>query len=407
MRDEPFPLGGAHEDDPTAQLLREVLAREADAVRPSPDGLRRIRAEIARQPRLLPARRRWARVPVLAAAAVLAVAAAGGTALLRAVTHPSVGTDQVGGQVQPQIDRQEVREAPTSTLPVYVAGRQNDQTVLFREFRRAPATADVDTQVASAVTVAMLSAPADPDYVRLFASSPRPTVRASVTSQSIRLDISPAPRPAPGVTGEEARVALQQLVWTATAAAAVAAQAAPPGSGANAQPVPLGGRVVQITLDQGSQERFFGQLRIDVPLRRESGTVADPRAKVWITDPAEGSTLVRGTLTADGDAVALTDASVFVVLFRNDVPVRQEAVRLVASEASGGTRAPQPGQRGIWKITGWDVGTPGRYRLEVSSPGATHSSAGGEESAGKGPVSSPASSRTVAFWSDDKTFTVR
>src|SRR6185312_12227058 len=92
----------------------------------------------------------------------------------------------------------------------------------FREFRPTTHT-DEAGMVADAVSLAVAKRPLDPDYTTLFTPSASGTrVVARVSPTQIKIDISPEPRPAPGVTKAEADLAAQQFVWTATAAASVA-----------------------------------------------------------------------------------------------------------------------------------------------------------------------------------------
>ena len=424
-RDE-FDLGGPRDDDTTAVLLREVLHRQADAVHPSGDGLARIQAEIARQEHSDGSRgagrgfgRRF--TPMLAAAAALVVVAAGGTAAVRFLHRPADAVD-VGSITVLQSSNADVKATPASALPVYVTARQRGRVVLFREFRTVRGLTDADAQVAEAVRLALTQRPQDGDYVQLFAAQPVPTVRATVTAQTVSVDISPAPRPrADTITPQEAKAALDQIVWTATAAAATATAPTP---GASAQPGLQGGRAVHITLDGRAGQSLFGIAPLAPDLKRQVGA-ADPRAGAWIIDVADGSRRRPGMLAASGDAVAVLDARVLVVLRRDGVIVRSEDVPLTASEASAGTRPPRQGERGSWSISGWDVTRPGTYTLQVYAPANPPALlVTPEPTAGPTPVppsvppaassGSEAYSSTVqasedddGYWTDSKTFTVR
>jgi hypothetical protein len=404
--DDVFPLDGPRDDDPTAALLREVLHRKADAVQPSPDGLRRIQAQIALQPRRVLALRRSRHVtPLLAAVAAAVVVAAAGTTAVRVVAQhrADVAAVAAAAQVERQVSAREAQAAPAASLPVYVASRQNGRTVLFREFR-GTSTRGVDAQVAEAVRSAIVVAPQDPDYTQLFAAQPEPAVVARVTWERIELDISPAPRPrSSAVTGEDANLALQQLVWTATATAAVAAQSAPPGSPVNARPVPPGGRSVHITLDHRANQRLFDLVRLDTNFTRMPDKGDDPRAKAWIIDPRERSRHARGALDADGDAVAMGQAEVLVVLARDGLVVRAERASLTQSEPSGGTRPPLPGQRGEWRISGWNVDRAGSYELLVVAPAPPAPDPGTSLPA---VLSDLGTGTSTSLWLDSKVFTV-
>ena len=130
------------------------------------------------------------------------------------------------GAIVAIMDQTEARTAPAATVPVYVVGHQGDRAVLFREFRATRAT-DEEGMVEDAVRLAVTARPLDPQYTQVFAAPADTKITARVTPAQIRLDISPAPEPAPGVTAADAELAEQQLVWTATAAAAVAESGAP------------------------------------------------------------------------------------------------------------------------------------------------------------------------------------
>jgi hypothetical protein len=343
--------------DPTAALLAAVLHREADAVDPSPDGYARIRAEIARrQPprRHLPRGRSLA--PLLAAAAALVVIAAAGTAVVRSATQHPDGATAGGGIVLHTLEQNDVAAAPDATLPVYVAARQNGRIVLFREFRRQSVRGDAATQVETAVRLALATPPRDGDYVRLFATPLAPTVRAAVTDRLVTVDITPAPQPAAGsATQEEATAAVQQLVWTATAAAAVATRP----SGTQAAPV----RSVRLTLGGRPSQALFGLVPLGRALDRQFG--GDPRAPAWVIDPAEGTALPAGALAAAGDAVADEEAKVHLTLVRDGTTVSEQDVPLTPADDTPGPV--RPGQRGTWRVAGLDGSVPGTYRLEVST----------------------------------------
>jgi hypothetical protein len=343
-----FPDDLPDSDDPTGVLLRAVLRREADAVEPSRDGYARIRAEIERRG---PTRARRRLTPLLAAAAALVVVGAAGTVAVRSLTHRPQAQPASGGTVR-TVDN-DVRETPASALPVYVAARQNKRVVLFREFRSSTVQG-VDAKVEQAVTFALSRPPLNPEYTRLFAADPSIRVRAHVTDTSITLDLSRAPRPATAATPDDAEAAVQQLVWTATAAAAVAAPAVK-------QP-----RTVSITV-AGATPPLFGLAPLDRPLTRTPDP--DPRAPVWI-DLSPGQVLAAGRLKAGGDGTNLGTSQVRVVLrYEGEETIRDVVVPLQRTDAQG---TPQgsvaKGQRGQWSVSGWPITRPGTYTLIVSAP---------------------------------------
>jgi hypothetical protein len=341
--------------DPTAALLRTVLHREADAVTPSPDGYARIRAEIERNRPSRAARAGRRLAPLLAAAAAVAVVATAGTVAVRSITHQSQGASAGGAGTLRTVDS-DVRQTPASALPVYVAARQHERAVLFREFRRSTVRG-VDAKVEQAVTFGLTRPPLNPEYHPVVALDPAIRVHAHVTDTSITLDLSRAPRLADAPTPQDGAAAVQQLVWTATAAAAVAAPA-------SQQP-----RTVTITVN-GSSPALFGLGRLDRALTRAGNP--DPRAPVWIADLAEGQVLRPGRLKVTGDGTNLGQSQVRVVLrYNGDVTVRDVIVPLQRTDPQGTPIGPvAKGQRGQWSIAGWPVTRPGTYTLVVSGPTA-------------------------------------
>jgi hypothetical protein len=368
MRDE-FRLDAVPDDDPTATMLRTVLHREADAVQPSLDGLSRIRAEIARQApgpgtRLL---RRSA--PLLAAAAVVLVLAGAGGLVVRWRGQTRDGAPVASGALVATMDQNEARSTPAATVPVYVTGRQGGRTVLFREFRATTAD-DEEHMVADAVRLAVTTKPLDPRYTTLFAAAGDTTVTAHVTGAQIKVDISPAPQPAPGVSKADAVIAAQQIVWTATAAASVAESGAGPTRGRDAGYKQPGLRPVSVTLEGRRGATLFGMSQLDRDPNPGMVRYAylkgyqDPRADVWIGDVTHGQHFDRGHQQITGDAVSRADGVVHLVLYRNSRRIFATQLGLGTSEESGFTAAPKPGERGHWSID-LDLAQAGTYELLV------------------------------------------
>jgi hypothetical protein len=403
MKNE-FGLDG-HDDDPTATLLRDVLHREAEAVQPSADGLRRIRADIARQPPHHAPRlaRRW--TPIVAAAAVVALLAGAGGLVLRWRPHTSPQAPAASGAIIATMDQAEARTAPAASVPVYVVGRQGGRPVLFREFRSSRAT-DEGGMVEEAVRLAVTARPLDPHYIQLFAASRGTKVTARVTPAQIRLDISPAPKAVPGVTAADAQVAQQQLVWTATATAAVAESS--PGTPVRSTSVGYkqpGLRPVIITLGGNPHAALLGLAPLDADgnqgLVRHTHVrgYQDPRADVWIGDLVEDRRLRPGRQTVTGDAVARADGLVHLLLLADGRRMLDTTVPLGSSEESQFKAPPRPGERGHWTVD-LDLSEPGSYTLVVWTGTGTPP--------GAGPAPTPAGQRTSASTveSDSKTFVV-
>ncbi len=344
---------GPPDDDATAALLRGVLQRQAGAVEPG-DGWARIQAELAHRPAPRRSFLPPTLGPVMAAAAALVVVASAGTVAVLWGQREQPATTAGSVTLRP-LDANDALHTPSAALPVYVAARQNGRVVLYREFRRLATRGDAAAKVEAAVGLALTTKPQDADYEQLFAPDPRPAVSATVTADVVTLDISPAPRPArPGVTRDEATAAVQQLVWTATAAAAVAV----PGGAAPARPT----RAVRILLDGWPAQSLFGLVPLDRAIDRTFE--GDPRARAWVIEPAEDGVVAAGPLSASGDAAAGADGAVRVTLTRGGRVVAEQEVPLAPLE--GGPGPVRAGQRGAWRVSGWATPTPGRYELTVT-----------------------------------------
>lgn len=343
-------------------LLRRALAREAAEVTPG-DRLESIRTRsrmpsstpvipLMRTPRRLDALRRpplsprlW--VPALAAAAVLALV----------LVAPSWTSWTHEGPV-PVAQQQSADTPRVPPLPVYFVAQQDGQRALVREFVPTTLT-DPSARLDAALRLAVAGRAADRDYTSvwrsqhlsdLVAAELTGSVSATRTSQQITIRLDPS-LVRPAVSETWARLAAQQLVWTATATAQ--------------QVVPV--RLVS----PAGPVRLFGALAIDRPLERTLAD-GDPRAKVWINSIIDGQTLSTGTATITGDAAT----EVFPVRWtlRRLPGTEQTDPAVVDTEADFGTPVPNPtGQaadspRQAWQIT-LPLPTPGTYLLDVTVEG--------------------------------------
>jgi Sporulation and spore germination/Immunoglobulin-like domain of bacterial spore germination len=224
------------DDDVLGDRLRRALQNEAQGVHPAGDGLARIREGIdhART-------RQWWRHPgvALAAAALLGVAVGGLAVTLgddqgrdattpasTASATPSPSTSESAPQSPDESPDESPAESPdaspsktapaeTVTVPVYyLSDIEFTGPRLFREFHPVPDAGD--GAAAAAVREMLAGEPDDPDY-----SSPWPagTEVLSVTKSgdTATVDLSAGVRSA-SVGSQAAGVALQQLVYTVTAA---------------------------------------------------------------------------------------------------------------------------------------------------------------------------------------------
>jgi hypothetical protein len=160
--------------------------------------------------------------------------------------------------------------ATAASVAVYYQGSDRGSPRLYREFHRLPVG---DGSPAARITAAvreMLDGRTayDPDYVSAWpASAAVRSVR--VTSGIATVDVSGA-----GVNGAgdaEARLAVQQLVWTATAVTGVSG--------------------VELRLDGTRVNQLWGRVNVSGTLRR--GSTADVIGLVWLISPQHGSTVER------------------------------------------------------------------------------------------------------------------
>lgn len=240
------------------------------------------------------------------------------------------------------------------SIPVYYLGESRRAVRLFREFRTVP---DTGGPVASAVSAMTRLAPLDRDY-----SSPwRPARRVAVSQRgsALTVDLSADAFSNTSVGSEAAALAVQQLVHTATAAAA---RTGTPAS------------TVTITRD-GRAADAWGVVRIGTPTRR--APMADVQAHAWVVSPQQGEAVPAGRVSFTGFGTS------FEATF--SWAVRTETGSVVArGSAMGGT-----GTGGFGTVPFSATLTRGTYVVTLS----TDDPSGGAE--GSGPAT------------DDKTFTVR
>lgn len=287
------PLGGPQDRD-TEETLRRALRAEADRVTPT-DRFRDIHTAAAAT---APPRRR-PMAPVL-----LGVAAAAAVIALVAVVVPGLIRGQDAGptnaapadasaipappslmrgsgrptapapETEPSIRNGEATPgAPApgiAGVPVYWIGPGD---VLYREFRTVPASGD---RVTSALTAMTTIEPLDPDYTSAWPLGTRFAVARD--GDDLTVDVTGLGRAE--MSEERARAAVQQLVWTATAAGQL------PGE-------------VTVLID-GEPGLAFGRVQVGEATPRDP----DARSQVWITDPYEGQPHTAGEVTVTGESTA-------------------------------------------------------------------------------------------------------
>jgi hypothetical protein len=335
--------------------LRSALTADAGSIQPG-ERLATIlsRAHEGGGTRTLPSSRRpW---PILAAAAAVALVTAG---TLWVAGRPGPDASAPAGATRTTTSLPASRPpasatvpstptAPTTTgastalppapagsitgVPVYWIGETGGAPRLFREFRTVP---DAGGPIASALYAMTRMQPLDADYTTPWTPASRITTTRS--GSSLTVDLSADAISATDVGSEVAQRAVQQLVYTATAAASVA-----------------GTPVTSVTiLVDGGPAELWGTVRVGTPTPR--APVVEVQSHVWALSPTEGQELSPGRLAFTGYGTSF-EAN---FLWR----ITTDAGVLVAKgNAMGGT-----GDGGFGQFT-FDQTLPvGRYVVEMST----------------------------------------
>jgi hypothetical protein len=202
---------------------------------------------------------------------------------------------------------------------VYWVGQQAGRSVLYREYRAATVRADtLDARIAAAVGLALSGPPLDPDYATPWAAG------ATVRSVTVDNGVSTVDITAAAPSG----IAVQQLVWTATAVAADR-QTTLSGVRLSVNGVPQGG-----------------------VLARADGSTT--QAAIWLLSPQQGAT-VHSPFTVE------LDGSVFEAAAR--LRVRDATGKVVSDQpVLLSIGAPARGQASVTLTL-----APGRYTIEAYS----------------------------------------
>ena len=225
----------------------------------------------------------------------------------------------------------------TEQAPVYWAGSGDQAGYLFREFR-TPESTDVADPVARASLMVTSAKPSDPDYRSLWSAVD--SVGTSVSPDgTVTVDLPAAAFSTP-LSEKDARVALQQMVYTVTAAVVTAGLLDSSTA-----------KEVRILVDGRTGYRAFGSVDLQDPLTRDPAVAAP----LWLIDPQTG-----------------TDPSSPVSLFARVLP----SVHDVRWEVTTGKRRVREGTvSGATAGTDPTVGTefrtvvdldPGTYTVRVS-----------------------------------------
>ncbi len=228
-----------------------------------------------------------------------------------------------------------------SLLPVYWLGGSGGAALLYREFVRAEVPAG--DPIAAAVRLMTTARPFDPDFHSLW--EPASMVTSSISAQNVITVDIPADAFRAGLDDAVADLAIQQLVFTATAAAANAGLI---GAGEASS--------VVILVDGKAGFDGFGAVSLDGELRRDGSLVAP----VWVIDPQHGD---------------IRDPSTVVVSGTGTSGASSLSWRITSLDKLEGHASPDPGQR----VPGATVkegrvlldspaGSPGEFEFTVALP---------------------------------------
>jgi hypothetical protein len=283
-RDDVVPLHDP-DDDETVRLLRRALNREAEMVEPRDDRLEEIQHRTHEG-----GGRRWAPwAAAVAAAAVIGLAVGASLGLgddeepvppaATGTAAPSPSPTAPTGTATDTATEDPTTDPAGETLegvPVYWLGESKTSVWLYREFLDVP---DLDDPVTSAVAAMTRQEPRDPDYMTPW--QPASSVEVTRDGDALTVDLS-ADAFAEGVGSEVAERAVQQLVYTATAAA----QTTGP---------------VTITVD-GEPYDAWGVVRLGEPVER--APLVDVQAPTWVISPQHGETVPAGEVEVTGYGTA-------------------------------------------------------------------------------------------------------
>lgn len=196
------------------------------------------------------------------------------------VLSANTGTAATGFPAAPSTSAPLETTQSSNKAPVYWIGRSNGNVFLYREFRDVP---EQENPVTRALRAMMSEKPLDPDF---FTPWQNPTELATSISGKnvITVDVSQDAFNS-NLDADMAVRAIQQLVFTATAAAA--------SSGL----IDAGQQIqVRILVDSHTDYVAFDHVKLGAPMSRAAGMVAP----VWIIDPQEGTDIAGGSVKITG-----------------------------------------------------------------------------------------------------------
>ncbi|WP_165000963.1 GerMN domain-containing protein [Rothia uropygioeca] len=238
----------------------------------------------------------------------------------------------------------ESEESPTPTsspsqsdrkVPLYWLGNTGKSSYLYREYRdyQADDAASAGDVVATAVSMLTRVHPSDPDYHNPW--KPAKSVGSSMsTDGTLTLNVS-SDIFDHSLSGDEANLAVQQLIYTATAAAAA-------GGIANAGPT-----MKVIILVDGHRGYRFGQQTLGQPMVRDDAVAAP----LWIIDPEQ-------------DVVSTSNLSVKMVATNVASRVYWD-IRKNGSEVASGNEELSGSESGLQEIQFSKTLSPGDYTIRI------------------------------------------
>lgn len=259
------------------------------------------------------------RAAILCASAVLVAGCAGG--LPSGQTSPSVSDSTTTSTASPSA----TPSSQEAALALYWVGDTAKGFRLFREFKKVAVGED---PIRTAVQTLFSSSPQDGDYTNLWpATSKVNSVR--IEEGMATIDISPGKL---NVGAEAEMRAIDQLVWTATAANPAIKQ-------------------VKILINGKEAESLAGHVDLTEPFAR--GLTYEVLADIWILSPVEGQK-VDNDVVVEGVATTF-EANVAWRLLKGGQTVKSGAT--TAGEAAP-ARAP-------WTISFTDL-APGEYLITAA-----------------------------------------
>lgn len=216
-------------------------------------------------------------------------------------------------------------------VPVYVLGRTSLGPRLYREFRAGTAASAADP--VRAALAGLADAPSDPDYGSPWAGVPARTERAGAV-------VTVTFAGAPDLRSRETALAVQQVVWTVTAADPSVRRVRVVAPGLPA--VPAAGRADQV----------------------------DVLAPVWLLSPVDGGT-VDGRMTVSGTA-SVFEATVSVEVRRGtDLVARTTATASVGGPGRGDWSATMSVPPGDYVVSAYEVSEKDGTRVAVDTKRVT------------------------------------